>query len=71
MSVGEDRHPSVIAVLRYFDYAHLPPELQLISAPCAELAERMVRALPDDPMLTIGLHKLLEAKDCFVRAGIE
>jgi hypothetical protein len=35
------------------------------------LAEQMVRDLPDGPELSAGLRKLLEAKDCFVRAGLD
>lgn len=31
----------------------------------------MVLALPDGPELTAGLRHLLEAKDAFVRAGLE
>jgi hypothetical protein len=30
----------------------------------------MIRDLPDGPELSAGLRKLLEAKDCFVRAAI-
>jgi hypothetical protein len=31
----------------------------------------MVDHLPDGPELTVGLRKLLEAKDCFVRAALD
>jgi hypothetical protein len=31
----------------------------------------MADALPDGPELSTGLRKLLEAKDCLVRAAIE
>jgi len=31
----------------------------------------MIRVLPDGPELTSGLRKLLEAKDCFVRAALD
>jgi hypothetical protein len=31
----------------------------------------MVIALPDGPELTAGLRKLLEAKDCLVRAALD
>jgi hypothetical protein len=34
-------------------------------------AHEMARALPDSPELTAGLRKLLEAKDCFVRAAVD
>lgn len=57
-------------LLSYFNYAHLPDYLQEISKPCWELAHRMVAALPMSPELVEGLRKLVEAKDCFVRANI-
>ena len=61
-------HPSVMAVLQHFEYSHLPEDLQRISAPCAKLAQEMASKINDDPELTTGLRKLLEAKDCLVRA---
>ena len=64
------RHPSTTGLLRYFAWEHLPPDLQPISRACAQLAEEMVQNLPDGPELTTGLRKLLEAKDCFVRAAL-
>lgn len=65
-----DRHPGTTGLLRYFAHAHLPEQLAAISRPCAELAEVMATSLPDGPELTAGLRKLLEAKDCFVRAAL-
>lgn len=65
------RNPAVLGVLRYFEYAHLPNHLQEISRPCGLLAADMVRAIPDCPELTVGLRKLLEAKDCLVRAALD
>lgn len=62
------RHPATTSLIRYFGYAHLPPHLQVVSRACGELAQAMVVELPDGPELTTGLRKLLEAKDCFVRA---
>lgn len=58
------------ALLKYFDYAHLPEPLQAISKPLCKLAEQMESILPDGPEKTTGLRKLLEAKDCFVRANL-
>ena len=66
-----ERHPGTTHLLRYFEYAHLPEHLQPISRECAVLASRMVTDLPDGPELTAGLRKLLEAKDCFVRAALD
>lgn len=57
-------------ILRFFDYEHLPPDLKAISAPIAELARRMDDFLPDGPEKAAGLRKLLESKDCFVRAAL-
>lgn len=65
-----DRHTSTKQIARFFDYGHLPPKLQPISRACAETAAEMIRLLPDGPELTTGLRKLLEAKDCFVRAAL-
>ena len=65
-----DRHPAVVGVLVHFAYGHLPELLQPISQECAETAFAMVGAISDGPELTAGLRKLLEAKDCFVRAAL-
>ena len=42
-------------ILRYFRYDHLPAHLQEVSKPFCE---------------TTALRKLLEAKDCYVRARL-
>lgn len=57
--------------LKYFSYQHLPPALQAVSKPLAELANEMEAQLPDGPEKSAGMRKLLEAKDCFVRAALE
>lgn len=56
--------------IKYFQYEHLPPALQEISKPLAELANLMEQTLPDGPEKSAGMRKLLEAKDCFVRAKL-
>jgi hypothetical protein len=62
-------HPSTEDILRHFEYDHLPDTLQAVSAPVCRLAKQMAEEL-DGPELTAGLRKLLEAKDCFVRAAV-
>lgn len=57
-------------IMRYFEYAHLPEKLQVVSQPVCELAITMNKNLPDGPEKSAGLRKLLEAKDCFVRAQL-
>jgi hypothetical protein len=54
-------------LLQFFEHAHLPAELQLVSAPFGSLARRIARG-PRNPEQTVALRKLLEAKDCAVRA---
>lgn len=66
-----DRHPSVQEVVEWFEYDHLTNQtLKLLSEACHDLAVDMVDKLGDHPQLTKGLQHLLEAKDCFVRAGV-
>ena len=67
--VVRDRHPNTVHIAQYFVYDHLPPHLREVSAESAGLAYLMIKTLPDGPELTAGLRKLLEAKDCFVRAA--
>lgn len=57
-------------ILKYFVYGHLPESLQATSKPFAMLAEHMATTLPDGPEKSAGLRKLLEAKDCAVRAAL-
>ena len=56
--------------IQYFEYAHLPEKLQAISKPLYELAHLMETTLPDVAEKSAGMRKLLEAKDCFVRASL-
>lgn len=57
--------------IKYFAYEHLPEKLQAVSKPIGELAKQMEETLPDGPEKSAGMRKLLEAKDCFVRAALE
>lgn len=66
-----DRHPSVVHLYRYFSYDHLPPRLQAVSRHFAVTADLVLQSLPDSPELTMCLRKLLEAKDCAVRAALD
>lgn len=67
----EGRHPDTVHMAKYFAYTHLSPDVQAWAKPSAGLASMMIDALPDGPELTAGLRKLLEAKDCFVRAALD
>lgn len=57
-------------IIEYFTFEHLPEHLQKISKPIGELAQKLQDELPDGPEKSAGMRKLLEAKDCFVRANL-
>lgn len=55
-------------LLQFFEYKHLPENLQDVSSPFGELAKILDQYLPDNPEKSTAIRKLLEAKDCAVRA---
>jgi hypothetical protein len=57
-------------ILKFFAYDHLPPHLRDVSKPFCDIASFMVSALPGCDETHAGLRKLLEAKDCAVRAAL-
>lgn len=57
-------------MIRWFDGDHLPDNLKEIVEECRILAHIIDGKLPDSDEKTAGLRKLLEAKDCFVRAKL-
>lgn len=57
-------------IMKYFEYDHLPEHLQIVSKPFGELAAQMDAMLPQCAETSAGLRKLLEAKDCLVRAAL-
>jgi hypothetical protein len=58
-------------ILQHFAYEHLPPHLQDVSAPFGEVAKGMAAILPANAETATCLRKLLEAKDCAVRAVLQ
>ncbi|CDL81051.1 hypothetical protein [Xenorhabdus szentirmaii] len=58
-------------IIKYFAYNHLPANLQSVSKPVGDLAVQMDGMLPDSAEKSVGLRKLLEAKDSLVRAALE
>ena len=55
-------------LLQFFEYAHLSEHLQEVSRPFGELARYLDATLPSNSETTVAIRKLLEAKDCAVRA---
>lgn len=58
-------------LMKFFQWEHLPESLQNTSKACADLAALMDQTLEESAEKTAGLRKLLEAKDCFVRAYLD
>lgn len=58
-------------LLKFFAYSHLPEHLQTVSKPFHDLASHIDESIPSNPERTVALRKLLEAKDCAVRAALE
>ena len=55
-------------ILEHFGFTHLPESLQSVSRRFAILACEMAKT-PRNAETSAGLRKLMEAKDCFVRAA--
>jgi len=76
MQLPANLHPSISEVLANFEFEHLPPHLAAVSRPFAEVACRLVAEEAEGGLglagaeLTVCLRKMVEAKDCAVRAAI-
>ncbi len=55
-------------MLRFFRYDHLQPHMQAVSKPFCDLAHWLVATVPCNDQRDYALQRLLEAKDCAVRA---
>lgn len=69
-SGGTGAEPVVEPIMAFFNYDHLPPGLQFVSKPFCDTAHWVYRNLPRNAERTTALRKLLEAKDCAVRAAL-
>lgn len=57
-------------LMQFFVFSHLPASLQAVSEYFYNVAKSVDEELPDNPEKTTCLRKLLEAKDCAVRAKL-
>lgn len=58
-------------IMQYFKYKHLTnDDLIKVSSMICSTAEWMDENIPNSAEKSAGLRKLLEAKDCFVRAAL-
>lgn len=66
---GEPLHPAQAELLEFFEFEHLPRPLRDVSEEFHRLAHRLVnRGDLSGAELTTALRKLVESKDCAVRA---
>lgn len=69
-------HPSIPALLKYFEYSHLPDRLQEVARPFHKLAHALandlggITEIGGGAQLNRSIQKLLESKDCAVRAAL-
>lgn len=70
LTLGKEK-PMPSTTIRYFEYEHLKGIPREVSQMVRGLAHSMESRLPDGPEKSAGMRKLLEAKDCFVRAALE
>jgi len=68
-------YPGQEALLKFFECEHLPTDLRAVSEPFRDLALGLKAAalagrIAPDAEFTTALRKLLEAKDCAVRAAL-
>lgn len=64
-------NPRIEVFLRFFEYDHLNEPLQEVARPFHDIAHLMAADVGLDLFeLEVGLRKLLEAKDCMVRAAL-
>lgn len=67
---NRELHPAEEALLAFFRADHLPDRLRAVSQPFGDLAAHIINSAPPSGETTTALRKLLEAKDCAVRAAL-
>ncbi len=56
------------SIMQFFKYDRLPRHFRTFSEQFCDLAKWVSEQLPDNEEKTMALRKILEAKDCAVRA---
>lgn len=57
-------------MLKWFEYLHFSPPIQVICKPFNEFATILCEQLMPGPERTVALRKLLESRDAAVRAKV-
>lgn len=70
-SLLEGRHRAVTDAVRWLDSSHLPMNLRVVAEIFEDAAANVLHLIKtDDPQVTHMINRLIEAKDCAVRAKI-
>jgi len=67
-AMADKNNQAKTEALQFFAYQHLPEHLRAVSQQFCEMAHEVYDSLPDNVERSMALRKLLEAKDCAVRA---
>lgn len=68
--IGPGYTDSTNPIMKFFSYGHLPVQFQETSKKFFDLAAWIDETLPNNAEKATALRKVLEAKDCAVRAKI-
>ncbi len=67
----ETKRPDpAVKMLTFFEYEHLPMNLQGVSKNFYHMAHQIAGSLPPSAERSVALRKLLESKDAAVRAAL-
>jgi hypothetical protein len=70
MTVQTEEHPTPAGLLlRYLSEDRFPEQIRPLGITFRRLGEQATGTLQPGPELTMGLRKLVEAQDCFIRAS--
>jgi len=58
------------AILQFFEFDHLPPEVRQVAMHFHALAHNIPQLCSRNPERSVALRKLLEARDAAVRARL-
>jgi hypothetical protein len=67
---SRDAMPADPPICKFFAFTHLPVHLQVVSEPFCALVDVILRNTKPGAEQSACLRKLLEAKDCAVRAAL-
>lgn len=68
VELGKEQNVMIESTIRYFSYSHLSEDLAKVARPFSILAQQIIILIPESRERRKALDRLLESKDCAVRA---